>query len=80
MPHRVGRDFDYIQVDETVPQAAGFAVRIQGDSMIPVIADSSIVYVNRDPLRAGDVGIFCVDGICSASNNKDPAGVVYLFH
>ena len=75
-----GEDFDYIQVDETVPQAAEFAVRIQGDSMIPVIADGSIVYVNRDPLRAGDVGIFCVDGdMFCKQYYKDPAGVVYLF-
>lgn len=46
-------NFDYIQVDESVPQAAEFAVRIQGDSMIPVIADGSVAYVNRDPLGAG---------------------------
>lgn len=48
--------------------------------MIPVIADGSIVYVNRDPLRAGDVGIFCVDGdMFCKQYYKDPAGVVYLF-
>lgn len=75
-----GEDFDYIQVDESVPQAAEFAVRIQGDSMIPVIADGSVAYVNRDPLRAGDVGIFCVDGdMFCKQYYKDPAGVVYLF-
>ena len=57
-----GEDFDYIPVTEDVPQAAEFAVRISGDSMAPYIADGSVVYVNRDPLREGDVGIFCVDG------------------
>ena len=75
-----GEDFDYIPMDGSVPQAAEFAVRIQGDSMTPYIADGSVVYVNRDPLRSGDVGIFCVDGdmLCK-QYYKDPGGVVYLF-
>lgn len=75
-----GEDFDYIPVEDGVPPAAEFAVRIQGDSMIPYIADGSIVYVNRDPLKAGDIGIFCVDGdILCKQYYKDPAGIVYLF-
>lgn len=75
-----GEDFDYISVTDEVPQAAEFAVRISGDSMVPFIADGSVVYVNRDPLRAGDVGIFCVDGdMFCKQYYKDPAGVVYLF-
>ena len=53
-----GEDFDYIPVTGDVPPAAEFAVRIQGDSMAPYIADGSVAYVNRDPLKAGDVGIF----------------------
>lgn len=75
-----GEDFDSIPVTDDVPQAAEFAVRIQGDSMAPYIADNSIVYVNRDPLTSGDVGIFCVDGdMFCKQYHKDPAGVVYLF-
>ena len=75
-----GEDFDYIPVEDDVPQAAEFAVRIQGDSMAPFIGDGSVVCVNRDPLQAGDVGIFCVDGdIFCKQYYKDPAGVVYLF-
>ena len=59
---------------------AEFAVRIQGDSMEPWIADGSVAYVNRDPLAAGDVGIFWVDGdILCKQYYKDPAGTVYLF-
>ena len=59
---------------------AELAVRIQGDSMEPQIADGSVVYVNHDPLRSGDVGIFCVDGdmVCK-QYYKDPMGIVYLF-
>lgn len=75
-----GEDFDYLSVTDDVPQAAEFAVRIQGDSMAPFIADGSVVYVNRDPLEAGDVGVFCVDGdmLCK-QYYRDPSGVVYLF-
>lgn len=75
-----GEDFDYLPVSDEVPQAAEFAVRIQGDSMVPFIEDGSVVYVNRDPLKAGDVGIFCVDGdmLCK-QYYKDPFGAVYLF-
>ena len=75
-----GEDFDYIEVTDDVPPAAEFAVRIQGDSMVPYIADGSHVYVNRDPLKNGDVGIFCVDGdILCKQYYKDPFGNVYLF-
>ncbi len=75
-----GEDFDYIDVTDDVPRAAEFAVRIQGDSMAPYIADGSHVYVNRDPLKEGDVGIFCVDGeILCKQYYKDPFGNVYLF-
>ena len=74
-----GEDFDYIPVEDGVPSGAEFAVRIQGDSMAPYI-DGSVGYVNRDPLKSGDVGIFCVDGdIFCKQYHKDPAGMVYLF-
>jgi repressor LexA len=75
-----GEDFDYISVTADVPRGAEFAVRIQGDSMTPYIADGSVVYVNRDPLKSGDVGIFCVDGdmLCK-QYFRDRLGMVYLF-
>ena len=75
-----GEDFDYISVERDVPPAAEYAVRIQGDSMQPLIGDGEVVYVNHDPLRSGDVGIFWVDGdmLCK-QYHKDPAGIVYLF-
>lgn len=49
-----------------------------GDSMVP-IPDGSVVYVNRDPLKAGDVGIFAWTGISSASSIKaiPPDGVSF---
>lgn len=75
-----GEDFDYLELSGDVPLSAEFAVRIQGDSMSPYIQDGSVAYVNRDPLRFGDVGIFCVDGdVFCKQYYKDPAGIVYLF-
>ena len=75
-----GDDFDYIEVTGEVPQGAEFAVHIQGDSMQPYIQDGDVVYVNRDPLTSGDVGIFCVDGemLCK-QYVRDRLGIVYLF-
>ncbi len=74
-----GEDFDYIEVGGDVPRHADFAVKIDGDSMEPYIMDGSTVYVNRDPLADGDVGIFCLDGdmLCK-QYHKDALGVVRL--
>ena len=75
-----GEDFDYVPVTGEVPRGAEFGVRIQGDSMEPVIRDGSVVYVNRDPLSNGDVGIFCVDGDMFCKQYvRDRLGMVYLF-
>ena len=75
-----GEDYELLPVAEDVPPGAELAVRIQGDSMEPYIRDESVVYVNHDPLRSGDVGIFCVDGdmLCK-QYYRDPMGTVYLF-
>lgn len=75
-----GEDYELIAVTGDVPPGAELAVRIQGDSMEPAIADGSVVYVNHDPLQNGDVGIFCVDGdmLCK-QYYRDPLGMVYLF-
>lgn len=75
----VGEDFDYIEISKEAPQNADFAVKIDGDSMEPYIMDNSIVYVNREPLENGDVGIFYVDGdmVCK-QYYKDEEGNVRL--
>lgn len=58
-----GDDFEMILVNDDVPYAADFAVRIQGDSMAPYINDGDTVYVKKTcDLDVGDVGIFSVDG------------------
>lgn len=73
-------DYEPIPVTGEVPMGAELAVRIQGDSMAPWIADGAVVYVNHDPLQSGDVGIFCVDGdmLCK-QYHRDALGMVYLF-
>ena len=75
-----GEDYDLVPVTGEVPRGAEFAVRIQGDSMEPFIPDGGVVYVNRDPLQNGYVGIFCVDGeILGKQYYRDPLEMVYLF-
>lgn len=58
-----GDDFEMVLVDDSVPEAADFAVTIQGSSMAPYIHDGDTVYVKKtNDLEVGDVGIFSVDG------------------
>ena len=72
-------EFDMITVDESVPVAADFAVKIQGNSMYPYICDGDIVYVSKDSeLSNGDVGIFSVDGAmyCKQLYKKENGDVI----
>lgn len=62
MEPAAGEDFDYLEVGPEVPRKADCAIKISGDSMEPYIRNGSIVYVTREPLENGDVGIFYVDG------------------
>lgn len=62
------------------PPAAAYAVRVRGDSMAPWYPDGSVVFVNHDQMRPGDVGVFCVDGAAVIKQwYVDPLGVTYLF-
>lgn len=74
-----GEDFEYIDIEGDIPAFADFAVRIDGDSMEPYIMDGSIVYINRDPLENGDVGIFYLNGdmLCK-QYYRDNDGDVHL--
>ena len=74
----LGEEYEMMDADEA-PAAAQFAIRISGDSMEPHIKDGSIVYVGREPLADGDIGIFCVDGDAFCKQyHKDALGMVYL--
>lgn len=74
-----GEDFEYIEVGGDVPAHADYAVKVEGDSMEPYIMDGSTIYVNRDPLVNGDVGIFFCDGdmLCK-QYYRDEWGNVWL--
>lgn len=75
----LGEEYEMVPVEGNVPDNAQLAIRIQGDSMEPYIMDRSIVYVGREPLENGDVGVFCVDGDTFCKQYyKDLLGMVYL--
>lgn len=75
----LGEDYE----DYAVPadSRADFAVRIDGDSMEPYIADGSVVLCKRGAIiHDGDVGLFFVDGNMKCKQYcQDYAGNVYLF-
>ncbi len=75
-----GDDYVLVPRDKSVPKGADFAVRIDGDSMEPYIADGSRVYVSRtNELKIGDVGIFFVDGNIKCKQYcEDNFGNIYL--
>lgn len=50
-------------VELEAPENADFAVRISGDSMEPLIHDSSVVFVrSQATLYSGEIGLFCYNG------------------
>lgn len=45
-----------------MPRGADFGIRIRGDSMEPIIADDTVVFVHKtSELRPGEIGIFMLD-------------------
>lgn len=52
-------DHEMIEVDNTVPGIADYAVRVSGDSMLPRFVDKQIIFVHEQPvLDEGEIGIF----------------------
>lgn len=52
-----------IEVDDTVPGTADYAVRVSGDSMAPRFVDRQIIFIHEQPaLDEGEIGIFCLNG------------------
>lgn len=55
-------DYSLVKTSDA-PEEANFGIRISGDSMEPIIADASVVWVKKqDTLTSGDVGIFVLNG------------------
>ena len=48
-----------IEVDNTVPAMADYAVRVSGNSMVPRFVDQQIIFIHGQPtLDEGEIGIF----------------------
>lgn len=75
----MGQDYELYTLKPDDPQGAAYAVRIQGDSMEPDFPDGSVVFVNHDAMRDGEIGIFSVDGGTVCKQYHQEGGVVYLF-
>ena len=74
-------DYTLLEVDETVPLSATFAVRVRGDSMLPRFVDKQIVYVKQQQtLEPGEIGIFLLDGdaYCKMLSQENGAALVSL--
>ncbi len=55
--------YEMIEVPQSVPGSADFALRIHGDSMTPKYLDGQIVWIRKTTqLSNGDIGIFYLDG------------------
>ena len=54
-------------------------MKIDGDSMAPILQDGDVAYVERAPLEDGDVGVFCLNGdmLCK-QYRREENGVVRL--
>lgn len=76
-----GVDFHPYELKPGDPQDAAYAVYIQGDSMEPAFPDGSVVFINHDAIRNGDIGIFCVNGgtVCKQYYRDPMGGIVNLF-
>ena len=56
-------NYEWIEVDDTVPLSADFGVPVSGDSMYPRFADHQVVWVHEQPsVVNGDIGIFHYEG------------------
>jgi phage repressor protein C with HTH and peptisase S24 domain len=74
-------DYELIEVDESVPLSATFAVRLSGDSMLPRFADGQVVYVKpQQTLERREIGIFIVNGsaYCKQLGGEDEIRLVSL--
>jgi phage repressor protein C with HTH and peptisase S24 domain len=64
--------YELLEVDESVPLSATYAVRISGDSMTPRFVDRQIVYVKQQQtLRSGECGIFLLNGDAYCKQLRD---------
>ena len=54
--------YEMIEVDNTVPSLADYALRVSGNSMMPRFVDQQIIFIHEQPaLDEGEIGIFCLN-------------------
>ena len=66
--------YEMIEVPAYVPQSAGFALRIRGDSMEPLYQDKQIIWVREQQvLDSGEIGVFYYDenAYCKKFSNTE---------
>ncbi|MDR2531482.1 MAG: XRE family transcriptional regulator [Oscillospiraceae bacterium] len=57
-----GHEYEYQEFDEP-PSGADFALRVRGDSMMPMYSDGDIVFVRANIIvEPGQVGVFYLNG------------------
>ena len=57
-----GSDYEMIEVDGLTPENADYALRVNGDSMIPRFVDQQTIFIHEQPhLDEGEIGIFCLN-------------------
>lgn len=58
-----GADYEDYETTDGTAQYADFALRIQGDSMLPDFEDGQVVFIERtDTISPGEIGIFSLNG------------------
>ena len=76
-----GSSYTMIDAEGYAASAANFAVKISGDSMLPMFEDGQIVYVRQQQeLTSGDIGIFILNGeaYCKMLNTDNGVSLVSL--
>ena len=60
----VGLSFgtDFMDYEVQADSPADFAVLIKGDSMKPIADDGAVVFVSREAVKEGDIGLFLLNG------------------
>lgn len=57
-----GNDYEMIEADDLTPDTADYALRVNGESMMPRFVDQQIVFIREQPfLNEGEIGIFCLN-------------------
>lgn len=70
---------EMLEVDESVPQAAEFGVRLAGDSMEPRFVDGQIVWAEqRKAAESGDIVLCYLDGQSYCKKLQEDKGGIFL--